>query len=86
MQNDINTEMRAVLDKYIKGYFEPAVDNIRYNNGGSSLDQELISRVCRDILEEVSQLCVHLLTCCHGYASLTVMLMNSRTRFSSYLL
>ncbi|KAF6018488.1 DNTTIP1 [Bugula neritina] len=56
LQNDINTEMRAVLDKYIKGYFEPAVDNIRYNNGGSSLDQELISRVCRDILEEVSQL------------------------------
>lgn len=55
MQNRINDEVKAIIDRYISMYFRPALGNIRDNNGQSSVGEEHIQCICRKILEEVRE-------------------------------
>ncbi|XP_063221974.1 uncharacterized protein LOC134530758 isoform X2 [Bacillus rossius redtenbacheri] len=56
IQAAINKEIDSIIKKYLEKFFQPAVDNIRSNLGSSSVTEEHIREVCKQILEEAKQM------------------------------
>ncbi|PNF42913.1 hypothetical protein B7P43_G12324 [Cryptotermes secundus] len=56
IQSAINKEIDAIIKKYLEKFFQPAVDNIKSNLGASSVSEEHVRDVCRQILEDAKQM------------------------------
>ncbi|XP_054257847.1 deoxynucleotidyltransferase terminal-interacting protein 1 isoform X3 [Macrosteles quadrilineatus] len=56
LQTSINKEIDGVLKKYLEKFFRPAIDNVRSNLGGSSVNEEHVREVCRAMLDEAKQM------------------------------
>ena len=52
LQKSINKEIDKVIQRYIQEFFQPALENIRINNGEEMVAEEHMNTVCRQILEE----------------------------------
>lgn len=55
LQKSLNAEIEAILRKYVEDYFQPALENIRLNNGENAASVEHVNNVCRQILEEAKK-------------------------------
>lgn len=62
LQPSINEEVNDVLQKYIKKYFEPAVENIEFNQRAGVIPtngippRQCLKIVCRQILDEAKKM------------------------------
>ncbi|XP_021921932.1 uncharacterized protein LOC110830877 isoform X2 [Zootermopsis nevadensis] len=56
IQSAANKEIDTIIKKYLEKFFQPAVDNIRNNLGPSSVSEEHLRDVCRQILEDAKQM------------------------------
>ncbi|KAK9688487.1 DNTTIP1 dimerization domain [Popillia japonica] len=52
LQNAINRDIDCVIKKYLEKFFQPAVSNIRGNQGKDSVNDEHIKFVCRKMLDD----------------------------------
>lgn len=62
VQPSINEEIDVVMQKYIKKYLEPAVDNIEFNQRAGVIPtngmppKQCLKIVCRQILDEAKKM------------------------------
>lgn len=56
MQKFINKEIDDIIQKYIERFFKPGIENIKVNNGESSVSDQHLHSVCRQILEEAKKM------------------------------
>lgn len=56
LQSAINKDIDNVIKKYLEKFFQPAVNNIRANQGKASVNEDHIKDVCRQILEDAKQM------------------------------
>lgn len=52
LQSAINKDIDHVIKKYLEKFFQPAINNIRTNQGRDSVTDEHVRDVCRRMLEE----------------------------------
>ncbi|XP_046396928.1 uncharacterized protein LOC124163859 isoform X2 [Ischnura elegans] len=52
LQKVINQEIDLVISRYLEKFFQPAVENIKDNLGAESVTQDMLRKVCRQVLEE----------------------------------
>lgn len=56
LQKFINKEIDKVIQEYIKKFFKPGIENIRFNNGSNAVSDEHMQSVCQKILEEAKKM------------------------------
>lgn len=56
MQKFINKEIDEIIQKYMDKFFKPGIENIKINNGETSVTDQHIHSVCRQILEEAKKM------------------------------
>ncbi|KAG8190742.1 hypothetical protein JTE90_024873 [Oedothorax gibbosus] len=56
MQKFINKEIDDIIQKYVEKFFKPGMENIKVNNGESSVTDQHLHSVCRQILEEAKKM------------------------------
>ncbi|CAE1324637.1 DNTTIP1 [Acanthosepion pharaonis] len=56
LQKFINKEIDQVIQEYIKKFFKPGIENIRFNNGSNAVSDEHMHSVCQKILEEAKKM------------------------------
>ncbi|XP_052827854.1 uncharacterized protein LOC106868443 isoform X3 [Octopus bimaculoides] len=58
LQRFINKEIDHVIQDYLKKFFNPGIENIRFNNGLNAVKDEHVQSVCQKILEEAKKMYV----------------------------
>lgn len=56
LQKSINKEIGAIIQSYLDKFFKIGIENIRLNNGESSVTDDHVQAVCRQILEEAKKM------------------------------
>lgn len=56
LQRNLNKEIHEVIQKYLDNFFRPAVENIKQNNGTTSVSEHHLQSVCQKILEEAKKM------------------------------
>ncbi|XP_071453256.1 uncharacterized protein [Hetaerina americana] len=56
LQKVINQEIDLVISRYLEKFFQPAVENIKDNLGPESVTQDMLRKVCRQVLEEAKMM------------------------------
>ncbi|XP_022905405.1 deoxynucleotidyltransferase terminal-interacting protein 1 [Onthophagus taurus] len=52
IQNAVNKDIDCIIKKYLDKFFQPAVNNIRQNQGRDSVNEEHVKLMCRKMLED----------------------------------
>ncbi|XP_060571095.1 uncharacterized protein LOC132729346 isoform X2 [Ruditapes philippinarum] len=56
LQKSMNKEIDAIIKSYLDKFFKIGIENIKLNNGESSVNDDHIQAVCRQILEEAKKM------------------------------
>ena len=56
LQPNLNQEIHDIIQRYIHLYFKPATKNIRENHGETSVSENHVNAVCRQILDEAKKM------------------------------
>lgn len=56
LQKSLNQDLDAVMQKYLEDFFRPAVENIKKNNGETSVSEYHLQAVCRQFLDEAKKM------------------------------